>query len=669
MRNLAARFTISILLLVVFFGLTHAQTHAGEAFKYFSDRNFTVYENFDEFEPDKPVTKAELIKFIALIHANNPDKIDRCMQDEMKRNWRYIYFQDVLKEDWFAPYVCYAVETGQLNHQLLFHPEKEMSRYAGGQLILLILNPTSANRIGREELTALFSQSDSHNLKLFQPLKRSEAIQVLYERTSSVAVRGAVANDSADHPESDSETLSTESPDSIQPDRPAPGEKIVIRTEPGTGGGGGSRPRPSGGGGGVNPPNIPIESVCGNGIKESGEACDDGNTIREDCAYGLESCQVCDAQCQWTAGATSYCGDGVIHEQHSEQCDDHNRITENCEYGLTSCSVCGAECEHVSGSVSFCGDGVIDSLEGEECDGGPNCTDSCLLHTPDPITKVNQDVRQYVSHLKSKIIPRETEEYQIPTNAQISDFIHALSPVFYGQYTLAADRFEDIEYRLVQLTGDTSPYYVIEEISTDNKGDNERGWGSLIISPEHLGQSPLIIETPHTLYEPGSIETATEAFLYHDAAVYILPGAHRHANAALVDDRYHVSDVAHNPQSIFHQVTQAFLGPNTKVIQFHGFSTLKHSKTQNPRVDIILSHGSRDFVSELQQSIADQLKALGYRLENCGKDWTILCSTTNVQGKLINSSPDRFGDFIHVEMSEVVRQDESNHTRIGHVSY
>lgn len=61
-------------------------------------------------------------------------------------------------------------------------------------------------------------------------------------------------------------------------------------------------------------------AVCGNNSIESGEQCDDGNTVTETCSYGEESCQVCNATCQTVAGVTEYCGDGSI--TNGETCDD-----------------------------------------------------------------------------------------------------------------------------------------------------------------------------------------------------------------------------------------------------------------------------------------------------------------------------------------------------------
>jgi cysteine-rich repeat protein len=98
--------------------------------------------------------------------------------------------------------------------------------------------------------------------------------------------------------------------------------------------------------------------LCGNGILETGEECDDGNTTNGD---------GCSAQCKIEAAA---CGNGVL--EAGEQCDDGN---------TTSGDGCSATCQ-----TEFCGDGIVQPGLGEECDDGANgnngdgCTDSCLIN-------------------------------------------------------------------------------------------------------------------------------------------------------------------------------------------------------------------------------------------------------------------------------------------------
>ena len=59
-------------------------------------------------------------------------------------------------------------------------------------------------------------------------------------------------------------------------------------------------------------------SICGNGLVEPGEACDDGNTVAGD---------GCESDCTET---TQLCGDGLVHS--TEECDDGNTVAgDGCE--------------------------------------------------------------------------------------------------------------------------------------------------------------------------------------------------------------------------------------------------------------------------------------------------------------------------------------------------
>jgi cysteine-rich repeat protein len=117
--------------------------------------------------------------------------------------------------------------------------------------------------------------------------------------------------------------------------------------------------------------------VCGNGIQETGEECDDGNSVDGDacttlcagprCGDGIastnEECEDgntadgdgCSADCE-----TEECGDG--HTTPNEQCDDGN---------LAAGDGCGPSCR-----AEICGDGIVQSWS-EQCDDG-NRVDSDL---------------------------------------------------------------------------------------------------------------------------------------------------------------------------------------------------------------------------------------------------------------------------------------------------
>ncbi len=77
-------------------------------------------------------------------------------------------------------------------------------------------------------------------------------------------------------------------------------------------------------------------AVCGNGVAEAGEDCDDGG----------ESA-TCNADC-----TTASCGDGVLNTAAGEACDDGGES-----------ATCNADC-----SAASCGDGVVNASAGETCD-------------------------------------------------------------------------------------------------------------------------------------------------------------------------------------------------------------------------------------------------------------------------------------------------------------
>ncbi|MEM6993039.1 MAG: DUF4215 domain-containing protein [Myxococcota bacterium] len=88
--------------------------------------------------------------------------------------------------------------------------------------------------------------------------------------------------------------------------------------------------------------------VCGDGVVDDGEQCDDGNDVNED---------ACKADC-----TTNVCGDGFV-DPATEECDDAN--AEDGDGCLTGCV------------LNVCGDGVVDPAT-EECDDGNSVmTDSC----------------------------------------------------------------------------------------------------------------------------------------------------------------------------------------------------------------------------------------------------------------------------------------------------
>lgn len=94
-------------------------------------------------------------------------------------------------------------------------------------------------------------------------------------------------------------------------------------------------------------------ALCGNGVVDGDEECDDGNDVATDS---------CTNEC-----TTNVCGDGYLYDG-SEECDEGTGNGGGCSsaYGST-CTACSTSCRYTVSSGDFCGDGVVNG--DEYCDG------------------------------------------------------------------------------------------------------------------------------------------------------------------------------------------------------------------------------------------------------------------------------------------------------------
>lgn len=126
------------------------------------------------------------------------------------------------------------------------------------------------------------------------------------------------------------------------------------------------------GGEGNNNGNQVIQPVCGNGMIEPGELCDDGAS-NSDVAPNA-----CRTNCR-----LPHCGDGVIDSD--EECDDLNLAANSCVgLGYTKGTLsCSSTCSYDTSGCSTCGNGEAEgtdtaSVGYETCDGSDLREQTCV---------------------------------------------------------------------------------------------------------------------------------------------------------------------------------------------------------------------------------------------------------------------------------------------------
>lgn len=271
----------------------------------------------------------------------------------------------------------------------------------------------------------------------------------------------------------------------------------------------------------------------------------------------------------------------------------------------------------------------------------------------------------HIQALRDLTFNKDTGLYVIPSMAERDNLALAAATLMSGDIATAETQAAAVNYEVVQYTDSvsTNVYHGLREVNNTPT----RGWGSYFVNLNATHE--VLVEAPHPRFDTNSWDVAAQAFRDSDARGFLMAGAHRNANGV------GTADVAHLANSIFQEVHKAWVGGAAEraTYSIHGFDLDKHG-TFPANTDAVLSSGD-GMVSTFVTALDDQLDAAGFlsyayntldvndpanvavNEAVVGSTFSSLGGTTNVQGVYSRSLG---GDFVHVELEQSIRFDETN---------
>jgi hypothetical protein len=276
-----------------------------------------------------------------------------------------------------------------------------------------------------------------------------------------------------------------------------------------------------------------------------------------------------------------------------------------------------------------------------------------------------------VKRLRRLSLPKYSNLYRAPSRDELSQFRHLAQALAAEDIPTALEQAADLHYEVVRFT-DRSTRQVFYGLREPQE-QPARGWGSYFLNP--ASRTHALLEAPHIVFDRFSDEIAAAAFLASSAYGFLLAGAHRHANGL------NTADVCRLPDSIFNIVHQAWISPQIKTWQIHGFDLSTKSSFPNG-TDIILSNGEgetspeildlnqrlqkNDFQSYVYDQPSPNLRESHQQVNQglSGDRFHALGATHNIQGIYCQ----KVGiAFTHVELSGQVRNHATPRDQVARV--
>jgi len=255
----------------------------------------------------------------------------------------------------------------------------------------------------------------------------------------------------------------------------------------------------------------------------------------------------------------------------------------------------------------------------------------------------------------------DSEGYVPPSTDALQQMRDTLQSLLAGDHEAALAGAAQLEYELCAGLGDEEGLVLMRP--------RARGAGHALFAWRTQGARPLILGSPHSWLELGTLDECVDAFQQIGARLLIATGTHRCANAAPAGcdgstevcgayEPYRESDMAHvvdGHYQVFHEVFADHFADDW-VLSVHGF----------PFFGISVSNGTHDAAAEgtpvalfgaaLMEQYPDENVTSCSAWPGADVDYRY-CGTTNVQGRYVNGSPDPCDEgadtaserFIHLE--------------------
>lgn len=228
------------------------------------------------------------------------------------------------------------------------------------------------------------------------------------------------------------------------------------------------------------------------------------------------------------------------------------------------------------------------------------------------------------------------QTYSDPTAPNVTDFLNGLAAIARGDTTsslLTALGFTiQIGFEAV-----TKRKYAL----VYNEFGTARCWGAYMVdlSTEIIRG---MVQAPHPVFDQNSEFMALQSWRDHPGTLLMISGSHR-TDTTGTNPR----DVAHNVNSLYHQVALKYLAYGLPQLAHHGYAD-----ATDPAHDIVVSSGSANSWANIRR-VADTLTAAGFLVDT---NWVTpggpLVAVTDVQGLAAQTAGT---SFCHIEVNNTVR--------------